>query len=206
MLDRSFAASMLPSHGGDVPASDPRRAEVDAAIEGIVGMIRFGTGTSPLLYEALGDLLTARGDLSLAARAYLRAEEFGHPRPARIGESFASNVHQIHENDDPAEFRAAFEADKADAATWVAAFQAFEDDLARRGADVSDDSLYAEFYAAHGDPRDPPPPAAADLLPRGPGLRRLALVLAFVVPAVVVLAALRRLLTRRHRRPGAFAR
>ena len=96
------------------------KGDTAAAVEGVVGMIRFGTGTSPLLYEALGDLLTARGDQRLAARAYLRAGEFGHPDSARIAVKLQRTVAVI-DGTSAAELRTAFAAEKADAAAWVGA-------------------------------------------------------------------------------------
>lgn len=57
--------------------SDEREKEIDAATKGILGMMRFGQHDSPVLLEALGDLLfldgTANGSKMLATRAYLRA-------------------------------------------------------------------------------------------------------------------------------------
>ena len=51
--------------------------EIDAAIKGILGMMRFGHHDSPVLLEALGDLLSSdyrqKGAKRLAARAYLKA-------------------------------------------------------------------------------------------------------------------------------------
>ena len=62
-----------------------RVSDVEAAIRGVLGMMRFGQHDSPLLLEALGDLLSANvGDYDakrLAARAYLLAgEASGDPR------------------------------------------------------------------------------------------------------------------------------
>ena len=51
--------------------------ELEKAVIGIMGMMKFGNHTSPILLEALGDLLLNKGDDNgarhLAARAYLRA-------------------------------------------------------------------------------------------------------------------------------------
>ncbi len=56
------------------PATD---AEAQAAIKGVLGMMRFGRHDSPILLEALGDLLLSAGEFNdskmLAARAYLKA-------------------------------------------------------------------------------------------------------------------------------------
>ncbi|MFK7790160.1 MAG: hypothetical protein AB8C95_11805 [Phycisphaeraceae bacterium] len=57
-------------------ASD-RQAEADRAIKGVLGMMRFGNYDSPILLEALGDLLRGKGfenaPQRLAVRAYLKA-------------------------------------------------------------------------------------------------------------------------------------
>jgi tetratricopeptide (TPR) repeat protein len=69
----------------DVAARD---AEVQEATKGVLGMMRFGDYRSPVLLEALGDLLLTHGDgerqaQRLAARAYLRAAEAVGPADAK---------------------------------------------------------------------------------------------------------------------------
>ncbi|WP_299314272.1 hypothetical protein [uncultured Aquimarina sp.] len=53
------------------------KEELDKAIKGIIGMMKFGNYDSPVLLEALGDLLIAnawkKGARQLAARAYFKA-------------------------------------------------------------------------------------------------------------------------------------
>jgi hypothetical protein len=39
---------------------------------------------------------------------------------------------------------------RADAAKWVADYQAFEDGLIHDGKNVDDEAVYAPFYASHG--------------------------------------------------------
>ena len=65
-------------------------AEMDRAVTGILGMMRFGRHDTPVLLEALGDLLDASyGDATerdanwLAARAYLRASQGAKTEVAR---------------------------------------------------------------------------------------------------------------------------
>ena len=67
------------------------RDEVDAAVRGVLGMMKFGKHDSPVLLEALGTLLThgGGGDPThdaklLAARAYLRASYEAPDGPARV--------------------------------------------------------------------------------------------------------------------------
>jgi tetratricopeptide (TPR) repeat protein len=58
-------------------SKEKQLVERDKAIEGILGMMRFGNYNSPILLEALGDLLMGfghtRAHRNLAGRAYLRA-------------------------------------------------------------------------------------------------------------------------------------
>lgn len=69
-----FAAFVLASRK---PKDEDEHIEIQAAAEGIMGMMRFGHHDSPILLEALGDLLLADGyrndSKMLAARAYLKA-------------------------------------------------------------------------------------------------------------------------------------
>jgi len=65
-------------------------ADVQKAIKGVEGMIRFGNHNSPVLLEALGDLLMQDGDYQagrqLAARAYLKASY--HVKSLEIQEAY----------------------------------------------------------------------------------------------------------------------
>ena len=73
-----FAAWLLEQQGlGKSQDEAAIAAEIKRATKGVMGMMRFGNFQSPILLEALGDLLASRtGDVQgqrLAARAYLRA-------------------------------------------------------------------------------------------------------------------------------------
>jgi tetratricopeptide (TPR) repeat protein len=125
----------------DVPA-------MEEAITGIVGMIRFGTGTSPHLYFALGDLLAARGDKHLAYRAYKRAKDYAHPRPEMVTSAMEQVKEMVEHPTEMADDVIANE--RNDAAKWVAAYQAYEDELVRAGRDTDDEANYAAFYKQHG--------------------------------------------------------
>jgi tetratricopeptide (TPR) repeat protein len=123
------------------------RPAVDAAITGVVGMLRFGPGTSPHLYAALGDLMIARGDLHLAYRAFKRARDNGHPSPTWVD----ARLEACREgSDSPDGFDdAQIAAERAAGEAWSLAYQRFEDDLVRRGVAV-DDAALAPFYETHG--------------------------------------------------------
>lgn len=67
-----FAAYVKEKRGDD--AKDGVDAEYARALKGVLGMVRFGHHDSPILMEAVGDLLSASQPANLlAARAYLRA-------------------------------------------------------------------------------------------------------------------------------------
>ncbi len=172
----------------------------DNAIDGIVGMLRFGTGTSAELYFVLGELLAYRGDKHLAYRAYLRAVELEHPR----GEEIRSFMQQLKEG---TERHAVFDEqlirrERAEADAWVAAYQQFEDDLIRAGKDPTDESLYEPFYAGHGRANRAEPASLGDLIPRYHEYRA---VLTAIGAGLVVLAMMwlrRRLFARQARVAG----
>ncbi|MEZ6104956.1 MAG: hypothetical protein R3B96_02290 [Pirellulaceae bacterium] len=74
---QGFASFVLDQRRIDREDQEAVEAELDAALKGVLGMQRFGNHDSPVLLEALGDLLMAKGPSSdakrLAARAFLRA-------------------------------------------------------------------------------------------------------------------------------------
>ncbi|HEX6984614.1 MAG TPA: hypothetical protein VF170_04520, partial [Planctomycetaceae bacterium] len=87
-LDVQYRAAAMPfatwilERQGLAASNDAKSvdAEIEQATKGILGMMRFGDYRSPVLLEALGDLLlVGKGDVGegqaqrLAARAYLRA-------------------------------------------------------------------------------------------------------------------------------------
>lgn len=69
-----FAYFVSPSVG---KTFEERQIEIESAMKGIVGMMRFGNHDSPILLEVLGDLLMmdrlSSGAKLLACRAYLKA-------------------------------------------------------------------------------------------------------------------------------------
>ena len=62
---------------GAIKEGETYETDVQKAIKGVLGMMRFGNYDSPILLEVLGDLLMHKGAYSsarqLAARAYLKA-------------------------------------------------------------------------------------------------------------------------------------
>jgi tetratricopeptide (TPR) repeat protein len=76
MSTGGFAKFLLITDGQDLTEGE-RNELLDKAIEGVLGMMKFGNYDSPVLLEVLGDLLLSRqfpADAKrLAARAYLKA-------------------------------------------------------------------------------------------------------------------------------------
>ncbi len=71
-----FGTFLAASESGGVTSPYPREL-IDQGITGVLGMMKFGNYNSPVLLEALGDLLVSAGlnddAKQLAARAYLKA-------------------------------------------------------------------------------------------------------------------------------------
>ena len=82
-VTRGFTQWVLERDDADDPMA------VTSAIAGITGMMRFGNHRSPILLEALGDLMLAKKpggiSLQLAAQAYLSAAESVEDRAAADG-------------------------------------------------------------------------------------------------------------------------
>src|SRR5687768_13558523 len=94
----------------------------DNVFDGIVGMLRFGTGKSAELYFVVGELLAYRGDKHLAYRAYQRAGHLNHPRSETI-RAYMEAVKDGVEH--PSDFAPEVIAkERADAEAWVKAYQA----------------------------------------------------------------------------------
>jgi tetratricopeptide (TPR) repeat protein len=132
----------------------------DNVFDGIVGMIRFGTGTSSELYLTLGDLLVLRGDKNLAYRAYQRALDLDHTRKKYLEAVMKALSDTIY--DTTSIQPEAIAADRANAEAWVSAYQNYEDQLLREGKDVDDEANYARFYREFGPAMLPQPFRAAD--------------------------------------------
>ena len=83
-----FAAYVLKQQGVSGTSWREELAEVERALKGVQGMMRFGHYDSPVLLEVLGDLLLRTGSIEgaqrLAARAYLKASmEASDPEAAQ---------------------------------------------------------------------------------------------------------------------------
>lgn len=92
--DTPFVSWLLEKQGilddqGSVSDVTATQAELQEALKGLLGMMRFGDYRSPALLEAVGDLLlnvrssSNENGQRLAARAYLRAAEFATSADAK---------------------------------------------------------------------------------------------------------------------------
>lgn len=153
--------------------------------DGIVGMLRFGTGKSAELHFVLGELLAYRGDKHLAYRAYQRAIDLNHPRSEEIGHYMAAVKDGVeHAHNFAPEVIA---KERADAEAWVKAYQDYEDQLLRDGKDVTDERSYAAFYRRHGQARVAETLSAVpSLKPRHYTYAALAGAVLFVIALVVI--------------------
>ena len=132
-----------------------RRAEIDAAIKGILGMMKFGNHKAPILLEALGSLLQygyEKADAKfLSCRAFLKASYEVPDGPSRIayramaksalmskaGGKFATQISLKEVEPD-------FKAELADAERWYEEVRATELAAIRDGKnpDAEFDKLY----------------------------------------------------------------
>ncbi|MBA2116520.1 hypothetical protein [Bremerella alba] len=129
-------AAYVKQHRGD-DAMDGVEAEYARALKGTLGMVRFGNHDSPILMEAVGDLLSATQPANLlAARAYLRAAQESEDAEARsnyrlkAANAVASQKHPLHGkkiasveaalNDELAQADILATQIAADEATWIA--------------------------------------------------------------------------------------
>lgn len=133
--------------------------ELDAALKGILGIMHFGNFESPVVLEALGDLLLRTGDGGsdarlLAARAYLKARR-GAQRPEvaalydqMIGDALSPNAdfHGTRREKAQAQLARALDKDLAAANRRHAEVVRDEQQWIREGGDV--DRLFAARYYA----------------------------------------------------------
>lgn len=143
-----FLAGKLnwPSGGKFDAREDERKVEARKAIKGILGMMRFGHYDSPILLEALGDVLRAQefNANMLAAQAYLRAasvvddedaaaayrEKARRALLSQVGEKVDSL--QADLDTSVAEAAEKFAQIEADEAAWAAAGKNLDEEFAKK--------------------------------------------------------------------------
>ena len=138
--------------------------EAQAAVNGVLGMMRFGKHDSPILYEALGDLLSGPMHTidakRLAVRAYLLAAEVTPDVSARAAyEEMAAMLVAVMSPDRLEEFslegiRSALKNERAEADAWYAELAARERDWVLYSPDPEFEvrRLYAEDPVLSGLP------------------------------------------------------
>ena len=189
---------------GDAPGDN--KAMFDSATKGVLGMMRFGNYDSPVLLEALGDLLLSQGypadAKQMAARAYLKASYEADGTEAEIayrklakealfnqiiaGAAEGSNELQVVETH--------FASEVKDANAWYSGVVKDELQWIADGRDV--DAAFAEKYF-----QEPEIEGTGDesLLARVHQANRIPLVVASVGLAIAALVALFWIRSRRTR-------
>lgn len=145
----------------------PSHEEVQAAVKGVLGMMRFADYDNPLLLEALADLLAAEPGKDwisdakrMAARAYLHASYFVTDPAAkaeyrRLAGStivFQTATPQVHDSLPLEKLEADFKKELAEAGAWYAEVKAKELEWIRDGKNP--EAEFTALYAA--EPEFPP--------------------------------------------------
>ena len=155
-----FADFVIAAQGTDL-SPKARDAELSKALKGVMGMMRFGNHDSPVLLEALGDLLLSQGYAQdethdakrLAARAYLKAA-YGAENDAtqQAYRKLARNslaMQTVHENTyDEISLEAlegTFEEELSQAKRWFKTVADDESKWISEGADV-DEAFARKYY------------------------------------------------------------
>lgn len=151
-----FGAFLVANEGGSVAAVDAREV-IDGAIAGVLGMMKFGNYDSPVLLEALGDLLVSRGfdfdAKQLAARAYLKASyEVQEKTVQQVYRDKAKSClkFQTRENGGEGEFTLAelesqFQSELNEANVWYEIIKKKEKEWVTAGGNV-EQAFESEYY------------------------------------------------------------
>jgi tetratricopeptide (TPR) repeat protein len=152
---RGFAAFVLKKQSGGAVASDDD-GEIERAIKGVSGMLKFGHHDSPVLLEALADLLMA-GSINqhrhLAARAWLKASYFFQDKS--IAEEYRKRAGEIlsmqlpgkgqHHGLNLDEYEKQFNEELAEADAWFDGVSADEERWIAAGSNV-DEEFRKKYY------------------------------------------------------------
>ena len=197
-----FASFVLLKKGiepekGERAYGEVAQEELDRALKGVQGMMRFGNHRSPVLLEALGDLLMHNSaqynGLQLAARAYLAASE-APEQPAIVKAAYRALAEEAlvmqlanppsHEQMTLAALEDAFRQESADATAWYDALAADERSWIQDG--LNPEAEFTKKYDAELAPTNSP------VVQRGLILDLFIVALAAVLAAAVGLTILRR--------------
>jgi tetratricopeptide (TPR) repeat protein len=125
------------------------------AVQGILGMMRFGHYDSPVLLECLGDLLSETSSVNqnsaytIAARAYMRAADLLPPKDEASRPRYHELVKRLmdyKENLDHSDIRRYLDLELAEAEEYYAQIIANEKQWIAQGADI--ETLFQEKYYA----------------------------------------------------------
>ncbi len=156
---QDFATHMASVHKQDTELGHEER---QAAIKGVLGMMRFGHYDSPVLLEALGDLLKRhtvpdiRDSGRLAARAYLMASYNSKDKATAKGyRRLASDALTLYEDLTLTSIEKALRQEMADADAWVLGVHKQEAAWIAKGGDV--DAQFEAVYYNDGEALPAPP-------------------------------------------------
>ncbi len=162
---RGFAEFVLQSKGlergtseGDAAAAE---RELDKALKGVLGMMRFGNFDSPVLLEALGDVLSSgsqeRDARHLASRAYLAALSASREPETRseyrqlADSALATHMTSNSKRPKLSVLESEFRREVADAKKWSSTIAADERTWIRKGLDPEAEFARRYFPAAESD-------------------------------------------------------
>jgi tetratricopeptide (TPR) repeat protein len=142
---QTFAEFLQAKNDGELS-----RAEQQAAIKGVLGIMRFSKHDSPVVLEALGSLLAhgipgAKDAKQLAARAFLQASYQTNDDEVKSAyREMAEDSLEMQVNSTLDKVEEQFTGELADANTWYAALRQRELQWIENGDDV--DAKFAELY------------------------------------------------------------
>jgi Tetratricopeptide repeat len=151
-----FANHVLRQFAAESRSIADKNSELDRAIKGVQAMMRFGNYDSPILLEALGDLLLSRGypgaAKQLAARAFLQCSyRSKNPDTSKAYRHLANNALSMQTRGDLSskempleELEASFQKELKEADIWFESISANEKKWITESKNV--DEEYAKAY------------------------------------------------------------
>ena len=152
MASEDFASYVAKQHYGQSKLTEEQLA---AAVKGVLGMMRFGHFDSPILLEALGDLLRRQEAKRLATRAYLKAS-YASKKPtvrtayhqlAKKALRMQTPTKNSHRQLELQELESEFQTELNDAISWYAVVEADEQRWIAAGEDA-DLQFKNKYYQA----------------------------------------------------------
>lgn len=203
--NNGFTAFVLEQQ--QIPEAD-RQVEIRKAVKGVLGMMRFGNYRSPILLEALGDLLLSNGQQGdsklLAARAYLKASyEAPETKAKEEYRTKAAEALQMQFGKKLSELETELQQDIKTAEEYYAGIEADEHRWSENGKNL-DHEFNLKYYKNPALPYAPDPEVAQSGFnaKTGPPVAQLvqrAVLYVMLAGAVVLLIVLRISRNRRRR-------